>query len=165
MKCRMGTSTSWKLAPAGGTWILGTNFPEVMLVFNPKTLNLVEARLILPGVIVYEELKEKKQPQTVLFPQDLPDGVLKRLKKIINNYLENPNSYELQRELARFLQDNPKIKDGIIIGIETIAYSILLGTIVEDILTLGAGIADDPATILAAEYLLNAAKALRLAGI
>ncbi|MEO1259499.1 MAG: DUF4157 domain-containing protein [Bacteroidota bacterium] len=130
-------------------WHAGLIYPPSVI---PFTGNLeIVSYLFAPGVIGYWT--------RIKVPVTPPVPVLDKVKEFIEDVVESgEDAYEAAR---RFLQENPEVVD----YIETIAASaliaaavvIVVATIIEDIVTLGAGIADDPASFAAAYALVRVA--------
>jgi hypothetical protein len=132
-----------------GVWVLGSNYAGTILPnpWNP-TSNL-QTRLYQNGVIVYKELPRSTNPVTVPLPQNIIDK-LKNLAQRLKNNLNNAE-YEIQR----FLKQHPELVTFIKNAAITAGVAIIIGTIVEDILTAGVGIADDWACFLAGYKLIR----------
>jgi len=97
-------------------------------------------------------LQPDPQPVDVIIPSDLKS----RIKKLIEELSKDLENAE--RELQGFLDRNPAL----IPAIEGVAVAIVVGTLIQDVLTLGTGIADDAATFYIAQRLIHLAKNARL---
>lgn len=68
---------------------------------------------------------------------------------------------EAERAIRNFLSAHPELIDTVIAA----GVTIIVGTIIEDIATAGAGAVDDPATIGLATMLIRIARAIRMATV
>lgn len=115
-----------------GSWHKGTTYAGTSLVFPGGTLKTL---LYADGVIVYDH-----EP-TVIRPVVVPATVLDKLKKLLKELVDHPGSSDVI--LASFCQHNPDVVAYIKSAAVGTAIVLVVGTLVEDILTAGAGIADD----------------------
>ncbi len=116
-----------------------------------KQLNIFRGE---PGVIVYNIGQKNTIPQQILIPQEVLDKIaslLKELKKDMEN---------LEEKILVYLQEYPEIVKYIKAAAIGAAVTIVVGTIAEDIITLGAGVADDWASFLMAYKLVRIARLL-----
>ncbi len=107
------------------------NFPK-----NP-TLSIV-TKLQEPGVIVYDYVSRNPATQPIVIPQDIAD----KLKRFLQEAAKNLNGLTPEK-IVEFLQKNPEVVDYIKFAAVGAGVSIIVGTIVEDFLTAGVGVADD----------------------
>ncbi len=81
----------------------------------------------------------------------LPQGLADKLKNFVQQLLENP--VNMQVRIITFLRQNPEI----VPYLKAAAAGIVIGTIIEDILTGGVGIADDWASFVIARNIYRIA--------
>lgn len=134
-------------------WKLGLNYPSLLRILpNPRNPSqILIPRLATPGVIVYKSGTSPNPPIVVTVPVD----TWERIKRFMERLGRNPASIDL--EIARFLRENPDIAIALKTAAVTAGVVIIVGTIVEDILTAGAGIADDWASFMVAYRLVKVA--------
>lgn len=104
------------------------------------------------GVIVYRH--ETRPPRPVAVTQ----STLDKLKELMKQLAEHPADYDII--LPVFCQNNPDVVTYIKNAALGVAFVLVVGTLVEDILTGGSGIADDWASFIAAQKLVRFAMAL-----
>jgi len=144
------------MADGGGfiPWTKGTNYTK-RTIPNPKNpLENIIAELNSAGLIVYGYESRINQPVPIVIPQ----SVLDKLKNLLTKLKDKVNDYETV--IAAFLRDNPELLTYLQTAAYTAAATIIIGTIVEDFLTGGAGIADDWASFLLARRIIQFAAAL-----
>ncbi|MBB5396347.1 hypothetical protein [Mucilaginibacter sp. AK015] len=129
----------------GGGWSAGGNYPSRSLPDPKNPANLLISRLFSNGVIVYASKPRNGLPQPV--PIVLPENLLEKLKKLFRQIKENPNNMQLQ--IIAFVRQNPKI----IPYLKSAAAVVVIGTILEDIASDGAGVLDDWQSFLIARAL------------
>ena len=140
-----------RLAPLLGTWILGTNYVPRVLPNPRDPKKVLTTELRQPGLIVYRESGTTTQPSPVVVPK----RTWERIRKFMERLGHNPSDIDL--ECAKFLRENPDIAVAFKSAATTIGISIAVATVVEDILTLGAGIADDWACFMVSYRLIKIA--------
>lgn len=120
-----------------GPWKEGNNYVTRLLpdAYNP--LYWIEASLIAPGVVGYKRVPRATNP----LPAPLPVSVTDKLKALVRKLNDKPN--EWKNVIAEYLRQNPDLVTYIKGAAYTAAVGIIVGTIIEDIVTLGGGIADD----------------------
>ena len=138
----------------GIVWKQGTNYETRYLPMPRFSNTLLEATLTEPGVIQYKFVPANQQPQPVYLPQDMAER--------IKNWVERTgkNAQNLEREIIVFLRENPDVATFLKAAAYGAAAGIVVATIVEDIVTLGAGIADDWASFAIAYRLVRVAQLL-----
>lgn len=135
-------------------WTQGIQYTSRTLPYPldiTKQLNIFRGE---PGVIVYNIGQNNTIPQQILIPKEVLDKItslLKELKKDMEN---------LEEKILVYLQEYPEIVKYIKAAAVGAAVTIVVGTIVEDIITLGAGVADDWASFLIAYKLVRIARLL-----
>ncbi|MEZ4911185.1 MAG: hypothetical protein R2774_10030 [Saprospiraceae bacterium] len=134
-------------------WKLGLNYPSFLRILpNPRNpAQVLIPRLTEPGVIVYDPQSNPNPPTVVTVPVD----TWERIKRFMERLGRNPAEIDL--EIARFLRENPDIATAIKTAAVTAGVVIIVGTIIEDVLTAGAGIADDWASFMVAYRLVKIA--------
>ena len=70
---------------------------------------------------------------------------------------ESIETIDIELEVARFLHENPEVATFLKGAAITAGITIVVGTIIEDIVTFGAGIADDWASFYLAYRLVRIA--------
>ncbi len=147
-------------APQSGSWRKGTFYSETgRKLYNPARPNetLVAWRASgEEGVILYRYESIDLQPDPILVP--LPDPTLKRIMDFFNRVRPAIGTVDLDVEIARFLRENEDIKKVIAAALVGTAITIVIGTIVEDFVTLGVGLADDIPTFYIAYRLVRGVK-------
>jgi hypothetical protein len=143
-----------KIYCKGVSWKKGVNYETRYLPMPRFPNTLLEATLTEAGVIQYKFVPANQQPQPVHLPQDIADK--------IKNWVERTgkNVQNLEREIIVFLRENPDVAIFLKAAAYGAAVGIVVATIVEDIVTLGAGIADDWASFAIAYRLVRVAQLL-----
>lgn len=142
-------------------WRVGTDYPPRMLPFNAGWLSAQQVPY-LPGLVIYERLAKDDpalDPQKVPLPQT--DKKLEKKQKPVEQPVTQPipatsmdmilefidwavkTAQDAEKACQDFLDKHPELAE----LIATASVIIFVATIIEDIVTLGAGLADDPATI------------------
>jgi hypothetical protein len=140
---------------SGGTWQAGSNYAPRYLPDPKNPLNQLEVRLNANGVIVYSSKPNDGNRQTV--PVVLPETLAERLKKLLKELAVAPQVNQEQLIFA-FLRANPNI----VPYLKSAAAGVIVATIIEDIVTEGAGVADDWESFVIARTLWRAANAVKL---
>ena len=140
--------------PNTSSWGKGVIYPVSRILPNPRdpSKKLV-VQLFEPGVLSYYSDDVIQLPEPVFIPSSL----FERIKRFMQQIKENIDDVDIEVEVARFLHENPDIANyikGAAIGAGIV---IVVGTIIEDIVTLGAGIADDWASFYIAYRLVRIA--------
>jgi hypothetical protein len=111
-----------------------------------------------PGVITYYTRQRQRQPQPVPVPERKREPVtdrqtaLQQIAKFVKQVIQSGENAE--QAAQRFLAEHPEIKYYLIGA----AVIIAVGTILEDIITLGGGILDDPASFAVVWALVKVAQ-------
>ena len=116
-----------------------------------KQLNIFRGA---PGVIVYNIAEKNTISQQILIPKEVLDKIkslLKELKKDMEN---------LEEKILVYLREYPEVVKYIKAAAVGAAVTIVVGTIIEDIITLGAGVSDDWVSFLLAYKLVRIARLL-----
>jgi hypothetical protein len=122
----------------GAPWRKGAFYaPTILPGFQPNKYLVVTQRG--PGVICYEEKVLFNNPNPL--PVVIPSSILDKFGYLVQRL--RGNVYDANRIIAEFLQQNPDLVTYIKSAAIGAGVAIIVGTILEDILTLGAGIADD----------------------
>ncbi|SJZ61223.1 hypothetical protein SAMN04488132_103130 [Sediminibacterium ginsengisoli] len=118
----------------------------------------LEASLAESGVILYRYVPKSSVPAPipVAIPQTNLDRISRLAKKLMNN-LQNSDAV-----IAEFFRDtaNLPLLNYIKAAGVTVGVGIIVGTIVQDILTWGGGLADDWASFMLAGRIIRYARAL-----
>ncbi len=133
-------------------WAPGTNYPTRLLASGNPLLYL-QAKLIAPGVIGYEYVAKNSNPSPV--PVPVPASAFEKLKNLVEKLRQNMSDYE--RIIGEFFSEHPDLVVYLKSAAIGAAVGIVVGTIVEDFLTLGAGIADDWASFWLAYKIIRVA--------
>ena len=134
----------------GGGFSKGNAYPERILPYPGRPDKNMKVILIENGIIGYLEVPKQTQPIIVPIPQSVSD----KLKQFIKSLVEYPEMAE--EKIAFFLEKNPEIKNYLI----TAGVTIIIGTILEDFASLGAGFINDLTTIMLGLKLIRLARAL-----
>ncbi|RFZ95661.1 hypothetical protein D0C36_09130 [Mucilaginibacter conchicola] len=119
----------------GGGWSTGQNYSARDLPDPRNPTKIIHVRLAKPGVILYSSETRNGLPE--LTPVIIPENLIEKIKKLFTQIRSNPNS--MQPQIITFVRENPKI----IPYLKGTAAAVIIGTILEDVVTEGAGIADD----------------------
>lgn len=161
-------------------WTVGNDYPAHTILISATEAITVQQYPQFPGVVVYHRRKRpqrvpvpvrRRAPRTVPqnapqpapqqapqpLPQPIPVPVMQQIEEFIHEVVET--GVNAEQAANRFLRDHPEL----VYVVAGLSIGIFLATIAEDILTLGAGIADDPATMGAAWALWQAARAMQAA--
>lgn len=109
----------------------------------------IKAELKQDGIIVYSNTSRVSEP----IPIVLPTNIIDKIKNLVKKLRDNFKDYEVV--IARFLDENPDLKSYLKTAAFTAAVGIIVGTIVEDFFTAGAGVADDWASFLVAKRIIE----------
>lgn len=160
-------------------WEVGNDYPAHTIPITGNMELVVRQYAEYPGVIVYYKRRRrdvtepfpvpipnpardtesersrrddpKQQPVPVPVPVPLPQPAMKQIRDFVRQVVQSgKDAHQAARE---FLQRHPELVD----LIKGTAVAIFVATLVEDLLTFGAGIADDPATMAAAAALWRVA--------
>ena len=138
-------------------WRPGQNY-QIRYLNYPKdpTLSIV-SRLRAPGVIVYDYVSRNPLTQPIVIPQDIAE----KLKQFLQEAAKNLNDLTPEK-IMLFLKNNPDIVIYIKSAAVGAGVAIIVGTIVEDFLTAGAGISDDTQCFLLGYKLIRTAWKMKL---
>jgi hypothetical protein len=161
-------------------WVVGNDYPAHEIQIDAKEELVVRQYPQFPGVVVYyrrrrrvnepepypvpvpspsrqsdEERNRRTSPQQQPIPIAKP--AMQQIREFLRQVVESGQNAE--QAALQFLQQHPELAD----LIAAVAITIFVATIAEDIVTFGAGIADDPVTLAAAASLWRVAMQLRAA--
>ena len=136
-------------------WRKGLGYqPRYLNYPNNPTLSIV-SELIAPGVIGYRYSSRNPATQPIVIPQAIAD----KLKRFLQEAAKNLNGLTPEK-ILQFLQENPEVVFYIKTAAVGAGVSIIVGTIVEDFLTAGVGVADDVQCFMLGYKLIRIAWAL-----
>lgn len=117
----------------------GSNFSTVVLPYFTKPGKGMKVSLEPGGVLKYEPVDSRPSP--VILP--VPQAVTDRLKSLIRKLVEHPDFAEYQ--IREFFSDsaNAQLKDALKTAVKGAGIAVVVGTIVEDVLSGGLGLMDD----------------------
>jgi hypothetical protein len=131
--------------PPEAPWLKGNNYTKTILPSINPTQYLV-ADKIAPGVIGYSYESKANNPSPL--PVVVPSTVLDKLKNLVER-LKN-NLADADRIIAEYMAEHPELVTYLKAASIGAAVGIVVGTIIEDFFTLGAGTLDDwPCFVLA----------------
>lgn len=122
--------------PTGTIWNKASVYPTRYLPFG--TNKYLKVELNSPGLIVYSEIIRPDPPPV---PVVVPASVVEKFKHLIDRLKNNFN--QADKIIAEYMQQNPDLVTYIKTAAIGAGIAIIVGTIIEDILTAGTGIADD----------------------
>lgn len=127
--------------------------------FDPTKLLAAQLSINYPtGVIEYYFINKSGYQYQPVF---LPVGVKEKVEEFVQKMrLQNLSPSLLEQETRRFLQENPNVVFYLQAALGVTAAVICVATVLEDIATLGAGLADDPASFALAYQLVKIAQSL-----
>lgn len=134
--------------PTGVIWNKGTTYSTRYLPFG--TNKGLKVELKAPGVITYEEYN---LPTPVPDPIVVPTSVVEKFKHLIDRLKGNLGNAD--KIIAEYMQQNPDLVNYIKTAAIGAGIAIIVGTIIEDVLTAGAGIADDWACFVTAYRIIR----------
>lgn len=126
------------------------NYPTVIA---NRYLNV---KLIAPGVVGYSYITTTNPPLPA--PYAAPSSILDKFKELFNRLKDNMGAFD--QIIAEYLQQHPELVTYIKNAAYGAAVIIIVGTIVEDFLTVGGGVSDDVASFLLARRIVRFARAL-----
>lgn len=131
-------------------------------IYQPRYINYpnnpslsIRSELIAPGVIVYNYVSRNPLTQPIVIPQEIAS----KLKQFLQEAAKNLNDLTPEK-IMLFLKNNPDIVIYLKSAAVGAGVAIIVGTIVEDFLTAGAGISDDIQCFLLGYKLIRIAWAL-----
>jgi hypothetical protein len=134
----------------GVTWHPATGY-TTKLIPTANPLYDLEVREMAPGVLGYR-YKARTTPLPLVIPQD----ALKQIRDLVRQ-LKNAGN-RAKEVITKFLKDHPELVTFIKTTAITAAITIIVGTIIEDIYTVGVGIADDAASFALAWKIIRFAQ-------
>lgn len=141
--------------PMGVPWSQGGSYtPTTLPTGTPN--RYLKTRLHAPGVIVYsyENISNPNPAPPVVVPTSIVD----KFKHLIDRLKQN--FHQADQIIAEYLQQNPDLVTYIKGAAIGAGIAIVVGTIIEDVLTAGAGIADDWACFVLSYRIIRFAIAL-----
>lgn len=145
--------------PGTGSWIPGFLYPYPLVaprvIPHPFPNKIIQAYLAQNGIILYRTVTGTLDPSPVPLP--IPQSTAQRLKRFIEETAKKMGQIDIEEEIRVFLDKNPEFVNEIKVAAITTGVVIIVATIVEDIITLGGGIADDPASFYVAYRLITIA--------
>lgn len=129
---------------AAGPWKPGVIYLTRLFPDPHDPSSYIEASLTAVGVIGYRRVARSTNP----LPAPLPTSVKDKLKQLVQKLRDNASKWK--EVVAEYLRENPDLVTYIKGAAFTAAVGIIIGTILEDIATLGGGIVDDWASFLLA---------------
>jgi hypothetical protein len=136
--------------PFGTVWNKGTIYqPTYLPTATPD--RYLEATLMAPGVVGYKYVNLSYNPSPS--PVPIPSSVFDKLKQLIERL--KANTANADRIIGEFMGENPDLVNGIKAAALSAGISIIVGTIIEDVLTAGAGILDDLASFALAYRIIR----------
>lgn len=135
--------------PQGTTWNVGSVYGTT---FIPTLIpnKYLQAELVAPGVIGYRNVSSTiPVPAPIL----IPSSILNKFKHLIDRL--KLNFQDADRIIAEYLKQNPELLTYIKNAAIGAGIAIIVGTIIEDVITVGAGIADDWACFVLAYRIIR----------
>jgi hypothetical protein len=139
-------------------WHVGMQYPYRVIPLNTQQELVAQQYPLFPGVITYYTRRRQRRPQPVPVPAPEREPAtdrrtaLEQIAEFVKQVIQSGENAE--QAARRFLAEHPEIKY-FLIGAAVI---IVVATLIEDILTLGGGIADDPASFAIAWVLVRVAQ-------
>lgn len=137
---------------SAGPWREGYNYPIRVWPHPTKPGKFLKVELTSLGVIQYSTEETYNLPQTL--PVFMPQSYADKLKNFVRSLAQNTSN--LEAKVITYLRQNPEM----VAYIKGAAIGIVIATIVEDIITLGVGIADDWASFVIARTMWRVAAAI-----
>lgn len=137
-------------------WTPGITYQTRTLPYPPDPTKVLEAKLVQAGVITYNLVQKSLSPSP--FPVTMPQKIRDRIKDLLKQLKKDTK--DLEEKILVYLRQNPEIITYLKTAAVGAAVAIIVGTIVEDVLTLGAGVADDWASFWMAYKLIRIARLL-----
>jgi hypothetical protein len=135
-------------------WNAGKTYTTRILPDPRNPLMNIKAELAKDGIILYSSTFRAIEPILIVIPSDVFDKIKNLVKKLKDNFKD------FEAIIARFLDENPDLKSYLKTTAYTAAAGIIVGTIIEDFLTAGAGVADDWTSFLVAKRIVEFASKL-----
>lgn len=123
------------VGPMGSSWSTGLNYsPAIIPTSAPN--KFLKTQLYAPGVIVYSyEITTNPVPAP---PIVVPVSVVDKFKHLIDRLRQN--FQQADKIIAEFLQQNPELVNYIKGAAVGAGITIIVGTILEDIITAGVAL-------------------------
>lgn len=141
--------------PPGVVWNRGSVYPTTYLPTHLPNRYL-KARLMAPGLIGYSYENTANPPNPP--PIAIPASILDKLRTLIKRLKQN--IADADRIISEFLQQHPEVVTFIKAMAVGAGVAIIVGTLVEDVITAGAGILDDWASFQLAYRIIRFGLAL-----
>lgn len=119
-------------------WHAGTDYVIRYLPCTDPNKFLV-AEKIANGVVGYKYVEKYSTPNPA--PIAIPSSILDKVKELVGRLRNNVTDFD--RIIAQYMKEHPELAAFIKGAAVGAAVSIVVGTIVEDFSTIGAGILDD----------------------
>jgi hypothetical protein len=141
--------------PFGTTWNNGIGYE---LTYLPTTTpnRYLQARQMAPGVVGYEyvNLSSNPIPSAYVIPETMLDKIKQLVERLKNNAANAKNI------ISEYMRQHPELLTYIKSAAIGAGVAIIVGTILEDIVTAGAGIVDDLASFALAYKIIRFAIAV-----
>lgn len=144
--------------PPGLSWNYGSSYPSSSSRYFPTTSpnRYLTSRQFGPGLILYQYVTMSTNPLPVT---DSPTSDVKdKLRELVRRLRDN--SSLVKNIISEYLRNNP----GLVTYLKTAAFAaavtIVVGTIIEDFATMGAGLSNDWSSFLLARSIIRFAQAL-----
>ncbi|HAO05239.1 MAG: hypothetical protein KA121_09240 [Ferruginibacter sp.] len=141
--------------PTSISWHTGTNYSSVLLPTSNSNKYL-KANLYAPGVIVYDYITTDNPVPAP--PIVVPTTIVDKFKHLIDRLRQN--FQQADKIIAEFFYQHPELKNYIKSTAIGAGIALIVSTILEDVITAGAGIADDWVCFVLAYRIIRFAVAL-----
>ena len=163
--------------PSQAAWRAGLGISVVAPIlernYSPPTISTpngltIETAWCHPGLLVYNVVNRRQRrrvrvrvPATEPVRERAPQPTWENALPLIARFIEQVilSGEDAQEAARRFVTENPWIRD-FLVGA---AIGVIVATIIEDIVTVGGGIADDPLSVIIAWALVRASQIAPLA--
>jgi hypothetical protein len=136
-------------------WRPGENY-SLMVFPSTDPTKFLQSRKAAPGVLLYKYISKTSSPQPL--PVTIPVSIMDKLRYLIDRLRNNINDFD--RIIAQYMRQHPELVNYLKSAAIGAAVAIVVGTILEDIATLGGGILDDWASFVLAYRIVRFAWAL-----
>jgi|GEM_PF-1260903 len=136
-------------------WHPGENY-NLMVLPSTDPTKFLQIKKGAPGVLLYRYINKTTSPQPL--PVTIPASIMDKLRYLVDRLRNNINDFD--RIIAQYMRQNPDLVNYIKSAVIGAAVAIVVGTILEDIATLGGGILDDWASFVLAYRIVRFAWAL-----
>jgi hypothetical protein len=140
------------------SWKKGGVYPTHLLPNPRNLLTVMEVKLADTGVVSYGPPRTNQLP--IPLPVITPETVSKQLKRLLEKLHDNVSDPDLVILALLNTKDFMELRAYLKGGLYGVAFAIVVGTIVEDFLTAGAGLVDDSASFALAYRLFRLAQKL-----